>query len=164
MRRTVRDIAASALLVLVAALVYREALTLPEGLYDPLGAGTMPRIVAGGIVLLSMVSVARSLWRGRDASPAPVPRGAAGGEGVAEALPPLRPRLAIGVYFCTLAFAALLAFRAPYWACSAGFLLVATLAVARFRRPAVVPALLFSAVVAAVVTYLFTSVFRVDLP
>lgn len=148
----------SGVLILVAALVYRESLSLPEGLYDPLGAGTLPRIIAAGIVLLSVLSALRSLWRGAPELSEEAP------PSDAEALPSARPLLALGIYACTLGFAALLAFRIPYWACSGAFLLIAALAVTRLRRSSILPALVFAILTAGSVTYLFGSVFRVDLP
>ena len=47
--------------IAVSAVVYKDSLKLPPGNYDPLGGGTLPRIVCGIIIVLSLAAIAQVL-------------------------------------------------------------------------------------------------------
>ena len=71
MRKRVYDIGVSVAIIVAAGLVYWDALKYRPGIYDPLGSGTMPRMVAVAIVVLCLVAIVQALLtRPRAAKPA----------------------------------------------------------------------------------------------
>jgi hypothetical protein len=141
-------------LAAISALFYRDSLGLPAGVYDPLGAGTLPRIITAGIILFSAIALVQSWYRSRKRPSA------------AAATPPenLRPDLAAVIFGFAVVFGVLIAYRVPFWISTFLFLLASSLSITGLGRPAIVRAVIFAAVMAAGVTFLFGSVFRVDLP
>jgi hypothetical protein len=131
----------------------------PRRLYDPLGAGTMPRIICGGIILFCVISLGQSLLRARaqlskSANSQPRDEGQA----------PDRPWLAVAFFVFLVALAIAIQLRVPYWISTSIFLFVSTMAVQRFKLSAVPLAAVISILVGIGVAYLFGDVFRVDLP
>ena len=61
MRKRLYDIGVSVAIIGAAGLVYWDALKYRPGIYDPLGSGTMPRMVAVAIVVLSIVAIVQAL-------------------------------------------------------------------------------------------------------
>ncbi len=156
MHKLLREIAVGGAIIAGAAMAYWDSLRLPPGLYDPLGAGTMPRIVCGAIILLSLVAIAQAVVASR-AVPAK-------GRAKPERDYVLRPGLAAGVFAYLVVFAVLVKTGMPFWISSSLFLFVSTISIAGFRRSAIFPAAAFSIVAGIGVTYLFGTVFMVDLP
>lgn len=146
------------LIGLVAAIVYWKSLSIPAGLYDPLGAGTMPRIICGGIILFCVISFLQSLFRG--ARPAKAERLV----NPAEIEAPDRPWLAAGTFGLMILLAISILFRVSFGVTASLFLFVGIMAAQRFKPSSVVMAALISILVGGGVAYLFGSVFSVDLP
>jgi len=156
MNKTFKDAIVCGGICLVALVAYWDALGLPPPLYDPLGAGRLPKIVTISILVLSAIVVGQSaikeyLMSGptRPAKPREFP---------------LRPWLAVAVFGYALLFAISLALRVPYWASSVVFLFITVLTFSRFKRTAILPSAIIALVVGVAVYLLFSSVFRVDLP
>ncbi len=152
MSRAVRDIGVSAAIIVFAALLYWDSLDLKPGNYDPLGAGTMPRIVATITIGLALIVILQTLLmrprRTRSADP--------GFE--------RRPWLAVQVFVAFAVLAVLLWARIPFGISSALFLFVSALAIRRFRPAAIPGAAVFAVVCGFGLTYIFGSMFGVDLP
>lgn len=145
-------------IIVAAGLVYWNSLSLRAGAYDPLGSGTMPRIVAGLIVVLSVIALVQGFLGGRQVSPATL--------AMPEDEEPFdrRPFLAVTVFLYLIAAVALLAMRAPFGLTSALFLFISSLSIKRFDRKAILPSALCALGVGFGLTYLFGSLFGVDLP
>jgi putative tricarboxylic transport membrane protein len=150
------EIAVCGAIIAVAVLAYRDSLKLPAGMYDPLGAGTLPRIVCVAIIALAVVAIVQAF----------VARRTANAKNREE--PALdyvqRPGLAAAVFAYLVVFAAVVKAGIPFWISSSLFLFASTLTIADFRRSAVLPAIAFSLIAGIAVTYLFGHVFGVDLP
>jgi putative tricarboxylic transport membrane protein len=153
MSKTMRDIGVSAAIILFAALIYRDSLSLKPGNYDPLGAGTMPRIVATITIGLALVVIIQALLDR-------VPRRLLAEEIGFER----RPWLAVQIFASMAVLAVLLWTRVPFGISSAVFLFVSVLAIQRFRPAAIPGAAAFAVVCGFGLAYIFGSVFGVDLP
>jgi len=145
--------------MLIAAAVYWNSLKIPPGLYDPLGAGTMPRMICAGIVIFSTIAIIQSIYRYRAQLAKPAKPTAA----VVKKAPD-RPWLAVFSYVSMLGLGATLIWRVPFAISSSLFLFVAIMLVERFKPSAMLAAALVSIITGVGVTYLFGSVFSVDLP
>ena len=156
MSRALKDTGVCLLIILASALIYWDSLGLRAGTYDPLGSGTMPRIVAVAIVVLSLIAIAQSFL---------VPIGAIADplEGEAEDFE-RRPGLAVVIFLYLVACAVLLHLQLPFGVSSSLFLFVSALTIKRFERAVVLPAAACSLLFGFGLTYLFGSVFGVDLP
>lgn len=141
-----------------AGLVYWDSLSLRAGTYDPLGSGTMPRIVAGAIIALCLVALAQAFLGARQASP------------VTLAMPEdeeefeRRPWLSLTVFLYLIGAVVLLALRAPFGITSALFLFISSLSIKRFDPKAILPSALCALGVGFGLTYMFGTLFGVDLP
>lgn len=157
MNKILKDVIVCSTISLVAVVAFWSSLSLPPPpLYDPLGAGMLPRIVAVAIICLSIVAVAQSVikhYLAPDRIRAAKPR-----EFV------LKPWLAVIVFGYTVLFAIMLLVRIPYWASSILFLFITMLTISRFKRSAVLPSAAVAVIFGSAVTLLFGSVFYVDLP
>jgi hypothetical protein len=159
MTRTLREVLVCIAVIVIAAVVYWKSLAIPAGLYDPLGAGTMPRIICGGLIIFSIIAILQSLLRHWSASrpmrapKAPDPSAASD-----------RPWLAAGTFGLMFLLAIAIDRRLPYWASTSAFLFLSMLAVQRFKPSAVPMSAILAIIFGVGVTYLFGSVFSVDLP
>ena len=148
------DIGVSLFLIVVCSLVLWEARKIPPGTYDPLGSAPIPRAVAGLIILLClvvMVQALRRLARGETAT--------------SETEFPLRYLDAIGIVVVTLIYILGLALELTSFAILTTVFLTFTIGfLTRFRRRALVVALVIGLVMGFGCEYLFTQVFVVDLP
>ena len=158
MSKLVKEFLATGGIMLIAAITFRESLSLRAGLYDPLGAGTMPRIICAGIVIACAISLAVTLYRHFAKSAKPAGKPAAEGEA------PARPLLAAGAFALMVAFAVSINFRVPYMLASSLFLFATMMAIQRFKLSAAPISAALSIAVGAGITFLFTNVFSVDLP
>lgn len=153
MSKTVRDVGVSAAIIVFAALVYWDSLGLKPGNYDPLGAGTMPRIVAVLTIGLSLIVIAQALLE-RGVRPLR-----------AEELDfERRPWLAVQIFIYMLACAVLLWARFPFGISSALFLFVSILAIRRFRLSAIPAAAVVAVICGFGLAWVFGTTFGVDLP
>jgi hypothetical protein len=149
------------LIGLVAAVVYWKSLSIPPGLYDPLGAGTMPRIVCGGIILFCVICIVQSVFRGARPTEAKAPQDGTDGE---DGAAPDRPWLSAVTFGFMVLLAISILFRVSYEISTSLFLFIGIMAVRRFKLSAVPMSALLSIVVGVGIGYLFGSVFSVDLP
>jgi hypothetical protein len=158
MQPALRSHLVTALIAVVAAVVYWKSLSIPAGLYDPLGAGTMPRIVCGGIILFCVISVVHSRFR------AASPKKAKTKSSAAEMQAHDRPWLAASTFALMVLLAVTILYRVSYEITTSAFLFAGILAIRRFK-PAVIPmAAVLSIMIGVGVAYLFGHVFSVDLP
>lgn len=153
MSKTVRDIGVSAAIIVFAALIYWDSLGLKPGNYDPLGAGTMPRIVATITIALSLIVIAQALLE-------------RGGKRlrIEELDFERRPWLAVQIFTAMVVCVVLLWARIPFGLSSALFLFFSVLAIRRFRLAAVPGAAAVAVVCGFGLAYLFGTTFGVDLP
>jgi hypothetical protein len=141
-------------IMVAAAMIYWDSLSLRAGVYDPLGSGTMPRIIASTIIVLSLVALFQTFltrapiraFEPEDTSFAP------------------RPWLAASIFGYLIMCVVLLHARLPFGLSSTLFLFVSALSIRRFEKSAILPAALCAVVVGYGLTYLFGAVFGVDLP
>jgi hypothetical protein len=153
MKRKAFDIGVSVAIIAAAGLVYWDALKYRPGVYDPLGSGTMPRMIAVAIIVLCLVAIVQTLLaRPRPAKPAT-------GEEF-----PRRPRLALLVFGYAIACSVLLYLRIPFAITASLTLFASILAIKRYDRSVILPGALCSVAFGFGLTYLFGTVFGVDLP
>ena len=150
------DIGVSLAIIAAAGLVYWDARKYRAGIYDPLGSGAMPRMIAVAIVVLCLVAIVQTLLaRPRRAAPA-------------DALPgddfERRPRLALVIFAYILACSVLLYLRVPFGITSSLTLFACILAIKRYDRAIMLPGAVCSVAFGFGLTYLFGNVFGVDLP
>ena len=157
MSKALKDSGVIGAIILASALVYWDSLKLRPGTYDPLGSGTMPRIVAVSIIVLSLVA----LWQTFHG--APVPKLTTPGMPEEEHFE-RRPWLALAVFALLIGCVVLLYLRVPFGASSSLFLFVSSLAIRRFDRSSILPSAVLSLSVGFGLTYLFGTLFGVDLP
>ena len=156
MRKRVYDIGVSVAIIVAAGLVYWDALKYRPGIYDPLGSGTMPRMVAVAIVVLCLVAIVQALLtRPRTAKPAK----AEAGEDFER-----RPWLAFIIFIYVIICSILLYFRIPFGITSSLFLFASILSIKRYEPSIILPGALCSVAFGFGLTYLFGTVFGVDLP
>ena len=152
------DIAVSVAIMGAAGLVYWDSLNYRPGTYDPLGSGTMPRMVAIGVIVLCLVAIVQTLLG------APAKRKLAlEGEGEAENFE-RRPRLATTIFLYLVGAAVLTYLQVPFGIVGSLLLFVSTLSIKRGERAIILPAAVCSAAFGFGLSYLFGSVFGVDLP
>lgn len=156
MNKVLKEVAVCGAIIAGSAMVYWDSLKLPAGMYDPLGAGTLPRIVSVAIIVLALVVIAQAVVASR-ARPV-------NDRAKQERDYVLRPGLAAAVFAYVVVLAVLMKMGVSFWISSSLFLFVSTLTIARFRWSAILPAAVFSVVAAASLTYLFGTIFMVDLP
>jgi hypothetical protein len=147
------DIAVSLAIILAAGLVYWDARKYKAGVYDPLGSGTMPKMVAVAIIVLCVVAILQTLLaRSR-------PQRAQEAESFQR-----RPWLALVIFLYTVACAVLLYLKVPFGITASLTLFASILAIKRYDRSVLLPGAICSIAFGFGLTYLFGSVFGVDLP
>jgi hypothetical protein len=149
------DIGVSLAIIVAAGLVYWDARKYRPGIYDPLGSGTMPRMIAVAIVVLCLVAIVQTLLARRRAAPADAPAG----DGFER-----RPWLALVIFACIVACSVLLFIRVPFGITSSLTLFACILAIKRYDREIMLPGAVCSVAFGFGLTYLFGNVFGVDLP
>jgi hypothetical protein len=156
MSKALKDAGVLLAIILASALVYWDSLKLRAGTYDPLGSGTMPRIVAGLIIILSLIALAQGFFGSR---PPPQPLLFEDEEEFER-----RPWLAVTIFFYLIGCIVLLALRVPFGISSSLFLFVSCLSIKKFDPKSILPATACSLGVGFGLTYLFGTLFGVDLP
>ncbi|MGP1396302.1 MAG: tripartite tricarboxylate transporter TctB family protein [Inquilinaceae bacterium] len=150
------DIGLSVFLIVVCSAVLWESRRLPPGTFEPLGSAPIPRIVAGLIILLSLVVIAQAgltLRRGRAAPPA------------ADDMLVPRPVDAAAIFLLTVAYVLAMALGLIGFAVgTALFLFVSIGLLVRFRPRLLVVAALIAVLMGFGCQYVFTHIFFVDLP
>jgi hypothetical protein len=149
------DIAVSLAIIVAAGLVYWDARKYKAGVYDPLGSGTMPKMIAVAIIVLCIVAILQTLFT------RPRPKRADAQE--AESFK-RRPWLAFLIFLYTVACAVLLYLKVPFGVTASLTLFVSILAIKRYDRSVLLPGAICSIAFGFGLTYLFGSVFGVDLP
>ena len=143
--------------IAVSAVIYKDSLKLPPGNYDPLGGGTMPRIVCIIIILLSLAVVVQTL--------VPALRSKIREEPSAEVLDyRLRPDLALMIFGLLILYTAAIQLAVPFAISTGVFLFLAMIVTGEFPKRLILPSLFLSAATAATLAYAFISVLKVDLP
>lgn len=158
MRKTLYDIGVCAAIIGASGLIYWDALKYRPGRYDPLGSGTMPQMVAVGIIVLCLVAIIQALVT----RPLP-PKRLSPEEAEAENFE-RRPWLALLIFGYAILCSILLYLRIPFGISASLMLFASILAIKRHQRSIIVPAALCSVAFGFGLTYLFGSVFGVDLP
>ena len=141
--------------IAVSALVYRDSLKLPPGNYDPLGGGTLPRIVCGTIIVLSLAAIAQVLipaLLGKAPMEEPKPQYR------------LRPDLAVMLFVLLVLYTLSIRLLVPFMLSSIVFLFLSTMVLAQFRARLIPQALLISVIGGVTMAYTFTAILKVDLP
>ena len=157
MSKALKDSGVILAIMLASALVYWDSLKLKAGVYDPLGSGTMPRIVAVTIIVLSIVALFQTFF----GAPPPVLK--APGELEEEDFE-RRPWLAVAVSAYLVGCLVLLYLKLPFGASSSLFLFLSSITIKRFEKASLLPSAALSLIVGFGLTYLFGGLFGVDLP
>lgn len=156
MSRTLKDIGVCLAIMAVAGVVYWESLKLRPGTYDPLGSGTMPRMVAIGLIVLCLVAIMQAVLAGN----------------LHQRRAPLiendeferRPRLAVAVFGFLIVAAILLALKLPFGITGSLMVFVTVMAIKKGDRSVIIPAIVLALIFGFGLTYLFGNIFNVDLP
>lgn len=163
-RRTgrIEDAAYALALLVVAALVWREAGALAPAPFDPLGPRTFPLWIATGLVALAFLMLAR-LALGRDLGRARqsmvLGLDGAGTDHVG------RPMVALGLAGLSLAYALALGFRGIGFLVATGaYVFLSGLLLSGFDRRRVVPLALIAIGTSVACDLVFRRLFALDLP
>lgn len=157
MSKALKDSSVIVAIIIASALVYWDSLKLKAGTYDPLGSGTMPRIVAVTIIVLSLVALYQTFYG------TPIPKLMTPGIPEEEDFE-RRPWLAVIVSAYLIACVVLLYLKLPFGASSSLFLFLSSITIKRFERASLLPSAALSLAVGFGLTYLFAGLFGVDLP
>lgn len=155
------EIAYIALILALAAIVWREAGRLPPAPYDPLGPKAFPIWVSYGLAGLGLAMILRLLLGrslGHAAQSMVVGLGGAAGAH--------RPRLSTAIVTLALAFAyaAALSFRSVgFLPATAVYLFLAGAALSPLTRRSLAFLAVFAVAAAAVLDFVFRTVFKLDL-
>ena len=151
------DIGLGVFLIVVCSLILWETRRIPPGAYEPLGSAPLPQGVAGLIILLALVIMARAVLQlRRDPPPATLADDA-------EARP--EPLLAAAALGLTVVYVLVMALDLTSFAIATTvYLLVTISALAGFRLKAVPVALVVGLIMGYGCQYIFTRIFVVDLP
>jgi putative tricarboxylic transport membrane protein len=142
-------------LVALAGLVMLGARDIPPPIYDPLGSAAMPVIVAGLIAILAVVDAGQRILAARHAR----------AENAREEQLPERLRLAAAFSVLAVAYvAAMSTGMLGFEGATALFAVGSMLLLARFRRSAILPAIVIAAMIAFGGYWFFTQLFFVALP
>lgn len=154
MNRKLLDVGISLAVIAAAGLIFWDSLRYRPGTYDPLGSGTMPRMVAVAVIALCLVAIAQTLL----GSPAK--------RGLAEEVEDFerRPWLAVAIFGYLVAAAILVYLAIPFGIVGSLLLFASTLSIKKGERAIVLPAAACSVAFGFGLSYLFGSVFGVDLP
>jgi hypothetical protein len=155
MSKTAKDIGVCLGIILFAGLLYWDSLGLRKGTYDPLGPGTMPRIVAVTTIILCLIVIAQALWALRKTMPARL----------AEALEfEPRPWLALQIFGFMVVTAIAMNLRLPFGVTASLFMFFAIMAIRRYQLSRAPVAAILSILCGFGLTYVFGALFGVDLP
>lgn len=155
MSRTFKDIGVCLAIIAASAVVYWDSLKLRVRTYDPLGSGTMPRMVAIGIIVLCLVAIAQAIFERKR-----VPRQDAPVEEDFQR----RPWLAVTVFGFLVVSAILFALRIPFGIIGSLLVFASILAIKKGERAIILPAAALSLIFGFGLSYLFGNIFNVDLP
>lgn len=156
MSKTFKDIGVCLVIITASAVVYWDSLSLRVRTYDPLGSGTMPRMVATGIIVLCLVAIAQAILERNARKPAaPV----AEGEDFER-----RPWLALTIFGFLVISGVLIALQVPFGITASLLVFASTLLIKKGERAVILPAAALSLVFGFGLSYLFGAVFNVDLP
>lgn len=156
MSRTFKDIGVCLAIIAASAVIYWDSLTLRVRTYDPLGSGTMPRMVAIGIIVLCLVAIVQAIV---ERNIAPRLSAAADEEDFQR-----RPWLAVTVFGFLVVAAILFALQVPFGIIGSLFVFVSILAIKKCERAILLPAAALSLIFGFGLSYLFGNIFNVDLP
>lgn len=155
MSRTFKDIGVCLAIIAASAIVYWDSLKLRVRTYDPLGSGTMPRMVAIGIILLCLVAIAQAIFeRKRPARP----------DAAADQDFQRRPWLAVTIFAFLVVGAIMLALQVPFGITGSLLVFASILAIKKFERAVILPAAALSLIFGFGLAYVFGNIFNVDLP
>lgn len=156
MNKVWKEVGVCLAFIAVSTLIYRDLLKLPPGNYDPLGGGTMPRIVCVIIIVLSIAAIAQVLIPAllRKTTPPAEPKPAYR----------LRPDLAVMLFILLVLYTLSIRFAVPFMLSSVVFLFLSTMVLAQFRFRLIPQAVIISVIGGVAMAYTFTSILQVDLP
>lgn len=151
------DIGLSIFLIVVCSLILWETRKIPPGVFEPMGSAPMPQAVAGLIILVSLVIMARAVLILRRNPP---PATLADDE---EAHP--RPLLATGLLGITVLYVLVMAFNLTSFRIATTVYLFVTISLMSGLRLKAMPLALFIGLLMGFgCQYVFTRIFVVDLP
>lgn len=156
MSKTLKDVGVCLGIILFSGIIYWDSLGLRAGTFDPLGAGTMPRIVAVATIALALIAILQSVLGARRVMSRSV--------GIHDENFVRRPWLAVQIFGFMVAAAILLNLRVSFGVTSALFMFFSIMAVRRYRLSRVPLAAVIAVVCGFGLTYLFGALFGVDLP
>jgi hypothetical protein len=155
------EIAYAVLILAVAGIVWREAGALPPAPYDPLGPKTFPIWVSYGLAALGLTMLARLLFGrsiGRASQAMVVGLEDTTGEHVR------RPWIAVLTLVLAFVYAAGLSVRSiGFLPATAVYLFLSGLVLGPLTRRRVTIIAIFAIVCAAVLDFLFRTIFKLDL-
>jgi hypothetical protein len=155
------ELAYVALILAIAAIIWRAASALPPAPYDALGPKAFPTwasygLAALGLAMLVRLALGRAL--GGAAQAMVVGLGDAAGEHAR------RPATAVITLILAFAYAAALSFRSVgFLPATAVYLFLAGMALGPLTRRRVVAVAVFAAAAAALMDFLFRTIFKLDL-
>lgn len=156
-RRSFTEIGVAALVILICAVFWLQAKSLPPGTFEPLGSGPVPMYTAGIVILCCLIVIGRAL--------ATIFQAPSLGEALRKEFP-TRPRVGgILMLGSSAVYVGLLHLQvASFGLITFVFLALLIWAMEFFRLSKAPMALAVAAVSAFGAEYLFTNVFVVDLP
>ena len=155
------EIAYVVLILAIAGIVWREASTLPPAPYDPLGPKTFPIWASYGLAALGLAMLARLLF-GRSLGHASQTM-VVGLEDMAGEHP-RRPWVAVLMLVFAFAYAAGLSFRSiGFLPATAVYLFLSGVVLGPIKRRRVIVVAIFAVAAAAVLDFLFRTIFKLDL-
>ena len=156
MSKTLKDIGVCLVIMVASAVIYWDSLSLRVRTYDPLGSGTMPRMVATGIIILCLVAIVQAIFeRNARRRPAPV-----GEDDDFER----RPWLAVTIFGFLVVSGILILLQVPFGITGSLLVFASTVLIKKGERAIILPAAALSLVFGVGLSYLFGAVFNVDLP
>ncbi len=156
-RQPIAEIGVCTLVIIICAVLWRQASYLPPGSFEPLGSGPVPQVTAAIVILCCLWIILRAVLQMR------------GGAGVfAEIRKETHGRSPYGAIVmlgASVTYVSVLHLRLlPFGIATFIFLALLIWSLENFRRRALLPAALTAALVGFGTEFLFTNVFVVDLP
>lgn len=158
-RNALTEIAVSVILAAIATAFFINSLGLPVSTREPLGSGSIPRVICGCIILFCLLISIRALRTLKADGTIAVPK--------KQTAPAHRKRTDLSFKLIALSFLyiGILQTRlVPNEIVSPLFLFVAIQVLNGFNRKALIPSVLLALTVGLVTDYLFTDFFYIDLP
>jgi hypothetical protein len=165
-QNAVIEIGFALFLSVIAIAVFRNSLSLPTSLREPLGSATLPQVVCAIILFFCAVLVARSIRvliaertaRSKTAKIDPERQDAISGHQP-------QPLLAAAIFAYAVLYVALMQSRlVPAYLLTPALLFVSILTLTRFRLASLLPAAVLAVVIGVGVPMIFTDFFQVNLP